>query len=487
MKFKNVYQTAFPLLVILFIVSCNSVSNQKTIEGLWERNGYGTLLEITDTEIKFYDFTKMSCILNTTLKRSEIRRLGELNLIANDTLTQTLGITEYSFKRINSIPKVLVDTSSNMKKQLFNFDVFWHTLDENYAFFSERNVDWDSIYKEYRPEISEKTTDKELYEMLINITDGLKDEHTTILAPEEVTESQEDSIENNLGDHIEESNIDMKAVEISILKKYVENPKIFGKDMKGKGLFNWGSINDNVGYLQVNNMLFFADYVIPDSLNGYDYLFAYLDQSNSNPLYQEHEVEGASKLMDSIVDEFQDMEAIILDVRFNLGGYDVVSMEILSHFVKEKTLVFSKKARMGNGFTKPQKIYVYPSESIFDKPVFLLTSHQTSSAPESLAMGSMAVPSITRIGSNTMGILSDILEKKLPNGWDLYLSNEVFQNFKGDVAENIGIAADIPIDYPDGEQEFSFELYKDLDQGDKAIEIALKKIIESKSEIDQLK
>ena len=61
----------------------------------------------------------------------------------------------------------------------------------------------------------------------------------------------------------------------------------------------------------------------------------------------------------------------------------------------------------------------------------------------------------------------------------MYLSNEVFQNFKGYVPENIGIVADIPIDYPDGAQEFSFELYKDSDQENKAIDIALKKIIES--------
>ena len=66
-------------------------------------------------------------------------------------------------------------------------------------------------------------------------------------------------------------------------------------------------------------------------------------------------MEGASKLLDSIVDEIQDMEAIILDIWFNLGGYDVVSMEILSHFVKDKTLVFSKKARMGNGFINHKK------------------------------------------------------------------------------------------------------------------------------------
>ena len=32
-----------------------------------------------------------------------------------------------------------------------NFELFWKTLDEKYAFFDFKEIDWDAVYNEYRP------------------------------------------------------------------------------------------------------------------------------------------------------------------------------------------------------------------------------------------------------------------------------------------------------------------------------------------------
>lgn len=57
-----------------------------------------------------------------------------------------------------------------------------------------------------------------------------------------------------------------------------------------------------------------------------------------------------------------------------------------------------------------------PADKTYNKKVFVLTSHQTGSTPETFALASMAIKNITRVGSHTEGIFSDILEKKLPSG-----------------------------------------------------------------------
>ena len=93
-------------------------------------------------------------------------------------------------------------------------------------------------------------------------------------------------------------------------------------------------------------------------------------------------------------------------------------------------------------------------------------------------MGSIeAIPDAIRIGSNTEGIFSDVLEKRLPNGWNYGLSNEVYQSLDGNNYENIGVEPHHYIDYPKDEQEF----YKKLMEADKAIEKVIK--IESQLQI----
>jgi C-terminal processing protease CtpA/Prc len=58
-----------------------------------------------------------------------------------------------------------------------------------------------------------------------------------------------------------------------------------------------------------------------------------------------------------------------------------------------------------------------------------------------------------------MGIHSDMLKRHLPNGWEFYLSNEVYRGAKGEVCEKVGIAPDHPIemftpkDFQDGKDQ----------------------------------
>ena len=78
-------------------------------------------------------------------------------------------------------------------------------------------------------------------------------------------------------------------------------------------------------------------------------------------------------------------------------------------------------------------------------------------------------PHITRIGENTQGVYSDVLVRRLPNGWRFGLPNEVFLTEQGKHFEATGVPPDIRIPvFPKA----------DLDAGrdgalEKAIEILL--------------
>ncbi|MEL6680985.1 MAG: S41 family peptidase, partial [Pseudomonadota bacterium] len=75
----------------------------------------------------------------------------------------------------------------------------------------------------------------------------------------------------------------------------------------------------------------------------------------------------------------------------------------------------------------------------------LLTSDLTISAGEIATMAFRALPQTVHHGSATNGSLSDILEKELPNGWTLELSNEVYLDHTGAHWEGPGIPPDRPV------------------------------------------
>jgi C-terminal processing protease CtpA/Prc len=55
------------------------------------------------------------------------------------------------------------------------------------------------------------------------------------------------------------------------------------------------------------------------------------------------------------------------------------------------------------------------------------------------------VPRVIRIGENTQGLFSDVLERRLPNGWIIYLSNEVFRTEDGKAFDGMGIPPDVRV------------------------------------------
>jgi carboxyl-terminal processing protease len=71
--------------------------------------------------------------------------------------------------------------------------------------------------------------------------------------------------------------------------------------------------------------------------------------------------------------------------------------------------------------------------------ILLLASAFTQSAGEVLALAMSALPHVKILGEPTQGILSDNLFHRLPNDWEVSLSNEVYESLDGHCFEKVGV------------------------------------------------
>ncbi len=76
-------------------------------------------------------------------------------------------------------------------------------------------------------------------------------------------------------------------------------------------------------------------------------------------------------------------------------------------------------------------------------PVYLLTSGVTFSAAELFTWIMADMPQVTVVGGRSGGGMSDILERTLPNGWKLGLSNQRYLRQNGSSYERVGIPVDV--------------------------------------------
>jgi len=445
-------------IILLVLLSCQEKKSvEPKLEGIWNSIGYGHQVIITDSSIMIYDTYKNGCVLNMELPKSFIGDYYEVTKLTNDSLEVKLGFTKYGFIRSTSKSRVCQENSVD-DNPVSNFDALWQTFNENYASFNLRGIDWKKMKEKYRSKLNAQSTDLELYSVLKEMISELKDGHASIEKP--------DSLKKEIGDNGTDSDGLRELVISAINSKYLTSLKTYNK-----GNVNWGIINNNIGYIQINDFEDLANFQIDENLSTEEFWNEYWEKAGESESYSKDVLSSFEKQLAIIFDDIKNTQVCIIDIRFNWGGFDQAGLEVLSYFTNKKTIAFSKKARFQNGFTEEQTIYIAPNKNQYDGDLFLLTSHQTASASETFVLASLNLPNAKMIGSNTAGIFSDILSKKLPNGWEYTLSNEIYESVDGINYERIGIPADYKMDYSEKTTEFYNNLLVELKtKGDRAIE-----------------
>ena len=158
-------------------------------------------------------------------------------------------------------------------------------------------------------------------------------------------------------------------------------------------------------------------------------------------------LEQSRKVIDEIVDTFEEADGIIVDVRNNDGGSDRVGKLIADRFADRKRLYMTTQIRNGpkhDDFTAKKYWFTEPDgPRQFLKPVILLTHRFSVSAAENFALAMRVMPHVTMVGDATSGVFADVYSDQLPNGWKIRVSYKLFLDQNGFCWEGIGVPADI--------------------------------------------
>ena len=396
-----------------------ATSQATDVEGYWRTDGYGYLLHFSGSRFKAYEVNRKSCmrVVDGRLSKERIPDLGMEGLGMEVSLEQgglalRNNMTQYFFARRVETPPASCQEGGTPKTDdpVTNFEVFWSNFDEHYAFFDLYGVDWQQVYEKYRPRVTANTSPDELYAIFTEMLSPLKDDHIILVKNQKTVFTPVNLSSETFGN--------LSASMEAIKEMYIEHPdiQIFGD----RDLF-FRRLNKEVGYLLIDAMAGFA----------------------KNP---EEEKAAAEEAIDQALSAAAGVKTLILDLRFNEGGWDGVSLALASRFADRKRLAFTKHAREGNGFTALRSFYVEPAGSQrFSGKVILLTSRFTVSAAEVFVLAMRTLPNVTLAGETTAGAFSDMLERHLPNGWTVSLSNEVYRAADGKVYEYLGLSPEIKV------------------------------------------
>jgi C-terminal processing protease CtpA/Prc len=186
-----------------------------------------------------------------------------------------------------------------------------------------------------------------------------------------------------------------------------------------------------------------------DSETGYLRIESFIGYTDSGKFSDD--LAELNTALNTIFSQPEQPESLVIDLRGNGGGSDDLGIEIASRLTDEPYLAYTTIARNDPNdslqFTNPQPVVVTPNDKPgFDGDVAVLTSRYTTSAAELFTEALMGrKEEVVRVGENTQGVFSGVLERTLPNGWKFGLGNQFSLNESGENFETEGIPADVEV------------------------------------------
>ena len=438
--------------MILLFTSCESdddaIIPQNSINGFWTVAERGWIFEFSEENGIFYNTNTAGCVIQDDdfvlqdFFGFDFTVINENELIASSELSDA----DLRFVRLqNQNPNCLPDQVASTNDPVVNFDHFCNIFNDHYAFFEERNIDW-SQFESLRNQVNSAN----LYTIIEDLALLLEDGHVSIIDEENGIEIESGELKllerlsaNLSNDLVLEEGFGVLGDQKinTVLSEYLEN--VYEIDDSENII--WSTINEDIGYINILSM------------EGYGSNF-------------DNEISNLNSLLDTVINDINEsgVSKLVIDIRFNDGGFDTAALAIASRFIRQEVTYF-RKARLGNGFTENTAFPVTPQGDFqFTGDIVLLTSPFTISAAELFALCLKDEPNVTIVGENTSGAFSTILEHKLPNGAIVGLSSEVYSDAQGEVFEIIGIGPE------NQENQIPFFLTSDFTENiDSGIERAL--------------
>ncbi|MCL7943731.1 S41 family peptidase [Marinobacter sp. ATCH36] len=420
------------------IAHSSTVTGFDRLQGVWRSRGYGKVLLIDGDEYTIFEETALSCLKLHAGSLDELDHSYEnLEVSPNQqafSARRATGVTRIGFRRLKSLPATAAEARARDKDDPdYNFEVFWHTFAEHYALFALKGVDWHEMYQRFRPRITSGSDPELLYATLAAMLRPLRDGHVHLHTPwGHYSAGALPALYKRLDVELEDAGEHRETTSYlgelrDWLREVIHENYLGGRVRHGANhLVEWGRLNETTGYLNIRAMAGQSGKV------GHP----------ANDLAATHVV------MQQVLSELGGLPNLAVDIRGNGGGYDGVALCFASYLMDRKRLAFTKSARHGGGFTGQQAVCVTPApHDTYGGNLFVLTSELTASAAEIFVLALLQHPHLTLIGEPTLGILSDTLERHLPNGWHMTLSNEVYRAFDGETYEDVGIPPHIRLPF----------------------------------------
>ncbi|MDE6343047.1 MAG: S41 family peptidase [Muribaculaceae bacterium] len=284
-----------------------------------------------------------------------------------------------------------VDDRQQVNDPVGNFNSLWKTIDTHYCFFREKGLDWDSIYRVYRPMVTDETDFIELYGICSAMLDELRDGHVNLIS----------------------------SFNTSYYRKWWTD---YPQD------FRLRTIQENYldfNYLQTSGISY---KMLPDTV-GYMY-------------YPSFSYQVGNLNLDYILAILHESKGLIIDIRDNGGGNLTNIKTIVSRLIKERVKGGSIRHKTGPGhedFSEPYEIWYDPCDtmriSYLDRPVAVLTNRSCFSAANDFVSVMKTLPNVKIIGARTGGGGGLPFNSEMPIGWGVRFSACPMTSPDGEITE----------------------------------------------------
>jgi tetratricopeptide (TPR) repeat protein len=291
----------------------------------------------------------------------------------------------------------------NPKDPVLNFEHAWKTLDRNYGQFMVKRVDWDALYRVYRPTVTSATTDPELWDILLTMMGHLNDAHLALADGK-----------RRIGGGRNNGSFKNDEFSLNLVKsKYLQGK--FTEALGGSFISGW--LAEGVGYLYIGDL--------KDGL------------------------EPITKTIDAVMAEFFKARVMIVDVRSNPGGTGRAVEIVVGRFADRRRHYSTSRTRYGpkhDDFWPEEFRHIEPSGPLqFTRPTVLLTDRISASAADGFTLAMRVLPQVTVVGETTEGALSSQFPERLPNGWTLWVAFKEERDHEGVCWDGVGIPPDLRV------------------------------------------
>ena len=277
------------------------------------------------------------------------------------------------------------------------FEHLWSDINNRYAYFELKEIDWNAIGNDYRSQISDHMDEVELFNVLADMLYQLRDGHVNLTSPFD------------------------RSRNWRWFQDYPENYSqiIIDRDYLKKDFLITGPLHN-----QVIDSVLYVNY-----------------RSFADQITKAH--------LDQLMERAQPLKGVIIDVRNNGGGSLHNGAMLASCFVEQPLIYAQQRFKNGPGkddFTSWQNMVIRPRDGQrFTGPVVLLTNRRSYSASNFFAQMMKVIPNAIVMGDNTGGGGGIPVYGELPNGWTYRFSASQAITPEGEHLE-ITVPADIKLD-----------------------------------------